>query len=102
MVDSVDDAVEKIFQFYRRYHSLRYIRNKLVIRLNTAIDEQQVKELRSRFSDILSPRGEIALSNPLPIEADEPEIAHLTRLVIDFNKANFGRLRRLIDAINAC
>ncbi len=102
LVDSVEDAVEKIFQFYRRYHSLRYMGDKLVIRLNAPIDEQQVEELRTRFSDMLSPQGDITLSKPLPMEANEPDIAHLTRFVVDFNRGDFGRLRRLIDAINAC
>ncbi len=32
-VDSVEAAVERIRRFYRRYHSLRYVRGQLVIRL---------------------------------------------------------------------
>jgi hypothetical protein len=36
----------------------------------------------------------------LPAEADEHEITHLPRLVMDFNRTNYGRLRQLIDAIN--
>ena len=33
-------------------------------------------------------------------ELDEPDLLHLDRLVIDFNRKGYGRLRRLIDAIN--
>jgi hypothetical protein len=33
-------------------------------------------------------------------ESDEPELAQLPRLVVDFNKKDFARLRQLIDAIN--
>jgi hypothetical protein len=36
----------------------------------------------------------------LPAEQEEPELAHLPRLVIDFNRKDFGRLRNLVDAIN--
>ena len=36
----------------------------------------------------------------LPEEADEEQIADLPRLVVDFNRKDFGRLRKLIDAIN--
>jgi hypothetical protein len=61
-----------------------------------------VTELKSRFSDILIPGGDLFLSGPLPVEADEPEIAHLPRLIVDFDRRDFGRLRDLIDAINAC
>jgi len=101
-VVSVDEAVRKIDRFYFRYHSLRYVEGRLVIRLKSDIDPKTVKELKGRFSDILTPSGELALSGPLPVEADEPEIAQLPRLIVDFNKQDFGRLRRLIDAINNC
>jgi len=101
-VDSVDDAVSKIRGFYARYHSLRYVDDQLVIRLTSEIEEREVEELRREFSDILRPGGNLSLSKPLPAEEDEPEIALLPRLVIDFNRRDFGRLRKLIDAINAC
>lgn len=100
-VDSVDAAVERIDRFYRRYHSLRYIGNQLVMRLTSDIDQQSVNELKNRFSDILIPQGNIYLSRPLPAEADEPEIANLQRLIVDFNRRDFGKLRKLIDAINS-
>jgi len=40
------------------------------------------------------------LSKALPEEKDEPEIAHLQRLVIDFKQDDFGALRKLIDSLN--
>ncbi len=99
-VSSVDESVERINHFYRRYHSMRYVDKKLVIRLSSPIDPQAVRELKERFSKILLPKGDIYLSEPLPAEADEPEITNLQRLVLDFNHRNFVRLRSLIDAIN--
>ena len=101
-VESVDDAVTKIDRFYHRYHSLRYVGEQLVIRLTSNIDQPKVNEIKSHFSDILTPGGELFLSGLLPIEADEPEIAHLPRLIVDFDRKDFGRLRNLIDAINVC
>jgi hypothetical protein len=100
-VDSVDEAVKKIDSFYFRYHSMRYVEERLVIRLTSIIDQQKVRELKARFFDILTPRGDISLSGPLPEETDEPEIAHLPRLIIDFNRKDFGRLRNLIDDLNS-
>jgi hypothetical protein len=100
-VESVDDAVMRIDRFYHRYHSLRYVREQLVLRLTSGIDPLKVNELKSRFSDILVPGGDLFLSGPLPVEADEPEVAHLPRLVVDFDRKDLGRLRDLIDAINA-
>jgi hypothetical protein len=101
-VESVDDAVMRIDRFYHRYHSLRYVKEKLVLRLTSGIDPLKVSELKSRFSDILIPDGDLFLSGPLPEEADEPEIAHLPRLIVDFDRRDLGRLRDLINAINAC
>jgi uncharacterized protein (TIGR00730 family) len=100
-VDSVDDAVEKIKLFYRRYHSLRFVEKQLVIRLISDIGLQAVEELKNRFSDIMLPSGCMYLSGPLPEEADELETANLPRLVLNFNRKDFGKLRKLIDAINS-
>jgi hypothetical protein len=99
-VDSVDDAVARINRFYSRYHSMRYVNGHLVLRLTSALADSHVLKLREGFADILSPGGTMACSGPLPAEKDEQELAHLPRLVVDFNRQNFGRLRNLIDAIN--
>jgi uncharacterized protein (TIGR00730 family) len=99
-VESVDDAVKRINEFYSRYHSLRYVGDQLVIRMTSDMDQSKVKELKSLFSDILKPNGDLYASGPLPEENDEPEISHLPRLILDFNRVNFGRLKCLIDAIN--
>ncbi|UCE33476.1 MAG: LOG family protein, partial [Deltaproteobacteria bacterium] len=99
-VDSTDDAVQSINHFYARYHSLRYIDDHLVIRLTSGIEQRKVEELKGCFSDILRPDGEMCLSGPLPEEMDEPEIEHLPRLILNFKRDDFGRLRELIDALN--
>jgi uncharacterized protein (TIGR00730 family) len=100
-VDSVDDALQRINHFYSRYHSLRYIDDHLVIRLTTSIEQGRMEELKIRFSDILRPGGAMYLSGPLPEEIDETEIGHLPRVIVDFKREDFGRLRELIDAINS-
>ncbi len=99
-VDSVDAAMEIINRFYRRYHSLRYVERQLVVRLMSGIDTRFVQHLKKRFNDMLVPDGDMHLSDSLPAEADEPDIADLPRLLVDFNRRDFGRLRKFIDAIN--
>jgi len=98
--ESLDEAVKRIRFFYSRYHSLRYAGEKLVIRLLTPVAKEAAEELQINFQDILIPQGGISLSGPLPAESEEPELAHLPRLVVDFDRKDFARLRRLIDAIN--
>ncbi len=99
-VDSVDEAVGMINFFYIRYHSMRYVDKKLVIRLESALNDASVEKLNRQFSDIVIPGGKIYLSGPQPEEADEPELGNLPRLIVDFNLQDFGRLRTLIDEIN--
>ncbi len=98
---SVEDTVEHINRFYYRYHSLRYVREQLLIRMLSEIPERIIAEMKADFADILTPGGTIAMSCTLPEESEEPEIAHLPRLLIDFNRISFGRLRLLIDRINS-
>jgi uncharacterized protein (TIGR00730 family) len=99
-VDSIDKAIRSINHFYSRYHSLRYVQDRLVIRMNSKMAQEKLTELKNRFSDLLIPGGDMVLTDALPEENDMPEIAHLPRLVIDFNQKDFGRLRQLINAIN--
>ena len=99
-VHSVDEAVEKITRFYRRYHSTRYVDGRTVIRLLTPLSRECAEGLRKDFSSLLAPGGEMFLSGHLPEEADESNIAGLQRLVIDFNRWDYGQLRKLIDAVN--
>ena len=100
-LESPDEAVQRIRLFYSRYHSLRYVGEKLVIRLLSALEKKEVQDLCARFVDILAPQGGICLSEALPAESEEPELAHLPRLVLDFERKDFARLRHLIDAINS-
>jgi uncharacterized protein (TIGR00730 family) len=99
-VCSVEQAVEKIAKFYRRYHSLRYVNGKLVIRLTSQIAASSIQELRATFRDILLPEGTITASGPLPVEREDNDFVDLPRLVLDFDRRDFGRLKSLIDAVN--
>ena len=100
-LDSVEKAVERIQRFYSRYHSLRFVGERLVIRLTSSITEKQAAQLKSAYADILSPGGDLCLSAPLPEEADEAGVMDLPRIVVDFNRKDFGRLQQLIHDINA-
>ena len=99
-VCSVDAAVEKIKHFYRRYHSIRYVHDQLVIRLTSQISPDDIRKLTDQFHDIILPGGSIAASGALEAETDDAEVIHLPRLVVDFNRTGFGRLMSLINAIN--
>lgn len=99
-VDSIESAVAKINRFYSRYHSMRYVDGQLVFRITSQLGTEHIRKLSERFHDILLPGGKIAPSTALPAELEDADVVHLPRLVIDFNRKDFGRLRSLIDAIN--
>ena len=99
IVGSVSEAVEEIQRFYRVFHSSRYVGGRLVFRLRRRLAPEELEAINSNFADLLS-RGAFSQEGPLPEESDEPELAHLSRLVFNFNDRDFGRLRLLIDCLN--
>jgi len=99
VTDDVEAAIEEITHFYSNYHSVRTVREDLVMRLHRAPNEEQLAHINATFSDILS-SGDFRVSDALPIESDEPSLAHLPRLVFHFNRRDQGRLRQLINYLN--
>lgn len=97
---NAEQAVKEIAGFYRNYHSYRFVKRDLVIRLNHPPSAELIDRLNRDFADIISD-GKIRLSEPLPEEAEDTETLHLHRLLVRFNRADFARLRQMIDAINA-
>lgn len=99
ILKTVDEAVKYIEDFYRIYHSIRYVQGLTVIRLNKTISPKKLRLLNREFKDILS-EGEIKLSPPTDEEIDKNEFLDLPRLVMNFNLRNYGRLCKMIRAIN--
>ncbi len=99
VTDNVETAVDEVIGFYRNYHSSRYVGDRLIVRLQHPVTDALLEKLNHGFPEILS-RGKIERVAVLPEEADEPELAQMARISLCFNRKNFGRLRRMIDAIN--
>ncbi len=96
---SVDEAIEEIHTFYRRFHSMRYVGRQLAMRLKTGLSPEQVAGLHQSFGDLLS-EGTFELRAALPEELDEPNLRNLPRLVFASNRHSASRLRQLIDHLN--
>ena len=99
VINDVDAAVGEIKSFYRNYHSYRFVRHNLVIRLNHPPSPTLIDHLNREFHDILSD-GKVRQTELLPDESDEPDTLHLHRLLVHFNRQDFARLRQMIDVIN--
>ncbi|HXV27371.1 MAG TPA: LOG family protein [bacterium] len=96
------DAVRVITEFYRNFHSLRYIRDLLVMRIKKPLTDKQLLELNRRFKGILK-KGKIEQQlHHFEEEENEPHTLDLARIILYFNRRHFANLKRLIDAINKC
>jgi len=98
VTDDVEDAVREIAGFYRNYHSSRFVGDRLVLRVRQAPDAGQLAELNRDFADLLA-GGRIEVCDPLPEEAGE--LPEAPRLALRFHRREVGRLRQLIDRLNA-
>jgi len=99
IVHSAEDAVLEIEKFYRVFHSYRWAREKMVIRINRELTASALSELNAKFREILAD-GKIEQTGPLPEEKDEPHLADRKRIVLVPAKKDFGLLRLLINEIN--
>ena len=100
VVYSPEEAVKEIQQFFRVYHSLRIVKDSLVIRIHQQLSQAEMAQLNQEFSDLLTD-GQFQQVEALPEEWDEPHISHLPRLMLHFNWKELGRLRQCIDWLNA-
>ena len=100
VTDNIDDACDEITHFYSNYHSSRYVKDALVMRLQHPVTEGLLRTLNNRFADVCLNGARFQMTGPLPEEENETELKDLHRIVFPFNRTNFGRLRSLIDVVN--
>lgn len=98
---NIHEAVEVINDFYRVYHSSRYVKKTLVIRLNQNLSEEQIATLEEEFNELLTNGCCIRACTSFAEERDEPDLWELPRLAVNFNRRNHGYLLALIRRINS-
>jgi hypothetical protein len=99
ITESVDAAVQEILRFYRVYHSMRYVGEDIVIRMQQPLSEERLDLIQQKFGDILADGG-FEQTAALPDEAGDAHLSHLPRLRFHFDRKSLGRLRMLVDFIN--
>ncbi len=100
LTDDVEAAVEEIVGFYRRYHSMRYVGPKLVLRLESAVSAQELERLNDTYCGRIVTAGRIEQCDG-PVEGEEGEFPEMPRITLQFNRQNVGTLRMMINDINA-
>lgn len=100
ITDSAQEATDEILNFYRNYHSRRFVGDRLVVRLRNAPTDSEMAHLNANFSDICS-GGQIERTEATPQEvADEDELDK-ARIVFKFDKVHVSRLRQMINTLNS-
>ena len=97
---SVDEAVSEIDNFYSVYNSMRFVGKRLVLRLNRDISDDHLRRLNDDFGDICL-NSTIERITATKAELDDKDLLGNPRLAFQFARRDFGRLRQLIDAVNA-
>lgn len=99
ITDDVEEAVDEIMGFYSVYNSMRYIRDKLYLRLHVAPGPELLERLNDEFQDIVV-KGKIELTTAHEYESEDDHLADLPRLMFTFNRRDMGRLRQMVNLIN--
>jgi uncharacterized protein (TIGR00730 family) len=100
IVDTIDEAIDEVTRFFRMYHSQRYVEGDLILRLQRPIGDDTLETLNRDFTDILT-HGDIRRSGATDAEVSSDDHVDLPRLRCAFDRRSFGRLRALIDVLNA-
>jgi uncharacterized protein (TIGR00730 family) len=99
LTNDVEAAATEVLTFTRSYHSLRWVGDRLVVRLRHAPTDDELADLQARFGPIATD-GRIERTAALPPEVKDADEVDLPRIVLRYNGFAAGELRRLINALN--
>ena len=97
--DNIDAAVAHINDFYRNYHSFRYVGKCILLRILEPLSEKSLERLNAEFSDTLS-EGQIEQLFHWP-KSDDKCFDHLPRLRMHLNRSRMNVLPQIIRRMNA-
>lgn len=97
------EACDHILKFYTLYHSSRYVKDEMIIRLKAPISQKDVDRLSDEFRVLIRPAADgsqkMHLRGAYEVEEDHRE---LPRLCFTHTRHKIGLIRKLIDEINEC
>ena len=97
---SWSSTVAEITGFWRNYHSLRWVGDRLVIRLRRAPSDADLAALNEQFAGILV-SGEIERAEPMRTERADNDALEQPRIRLTPARRKVGELHELIRAVNA-
>ncbi len=99
ITDSCDEACAIIEGFYANYHSVRYVGDRLVIRIQQPPTDAQLADLNERFGHLVA-SGRIERADATRVERRDDDHVDLPRLSFDFIRHGFGDVIAMIGDIN--
>ena len=99
ITDDVDEAVAAVRGFWRNYHGLRWVGDRLVVRLRAEPSDDEVAALAEEFADVCV-GGTIERTGPLPAEVSDNDQLDMARIILTFDPRKGGRFREMIRALN--
>lgn len=100
ITNSCEEAARVVEGFYANYHSIRFVGDRLVMRMTTAPDEAQLADLNDRFGHLAS-SGAIERVGPLKAEVRDDDRLDLERIAFAFGKRGFSDLVAMIRVVNS-
>ena len=99
ITDSVEDAVAEITDFYRNYHSLRFVGDRMYLRIQREIPAEDFARIASEFA-YLSVDGLLEQTGPTADEIADDDVPSLHRVALNYSAKGFADVRPLLDALN--
>lgn len=100
ITDSIKTAADAVTDFWRNYDSLRWVGNRLVLRMRAEPTDAEVEQFNEEFSHMLF-QGNFVKRGPLKPEIKDHDRLDRHRLVGTLDPFKVGSLYQLIHAINA-
>ncbi len=99
ITDDVSVAVDEVIGFYANYHSIRFVDDRLYLRLQRRIPDADFTAIAHEHRHLASD-GVIEQTTATEAEIRDDDNVDLARVALDYSAKGFADLRPLIDALN--
>lgn len=99
ITDNIQEAVQEVVGFYSNYHSIRFVNNRLYIRIHRALPASDLAALSHEFNH-LGDGNTFEQGGPTADEVRDNDNLALTRVSLNYTAKGFADLRPLIDELN--
>jgi uncharacterized protein (TIGR00730 family) len=100
VTDEVSRACAEVVDFYRNFHSMRYVGDRLVVRLRNEPSDDLLVALDAHFAHLVAGGG-FERTSALRPEIETDDAIGLPRIAFRYGPRHYGRLRALVDRLNA-